>query len=107
MMREFCLPGAQANREAFFFSTVYDPTKTITEAVHLFKQELVHCSRICDTNAARIRVLSRRLPRDVLLHASSLGDVPLTRFLEVVLRYDQQLHQFDSAGTSRTQIGGK
>ena len=64
LMREYCLPGAQTNREAAFFSRVYDPTRTITEA--------------------RIRILARRLPRDVLLHASSLGDVPLTRYLEVV-----------------------
>ena len=42
MMREYCLPGAQANREAAFFSRVYDPTLTITGAVHQFKQELVH-----------------------------------------------------------------
>ena len=90
MLREYSPPGLQTAREVAFYRGSYDETLSVAEVVRQFKKELVYCGHLCQTDTSRIRLLSMRLSPAVLLHASSLGDVPFDRFLEVILRYDTQ-----------------
>jgi hypothetical protein len=108
MLREYCPSGTQAAREVAFFSTRYDPRLSISEIVCQFKKELVYCGKVCNTDEMRIRMLSMRLPPDVLLISTSMEGMTYDRFLEMILRYDQQLRLTAATSSAfRTPSGGK
>ena len=71
-------------------STTYDRTMSISEIVCQFKRELVTCGRVCQTDETRVRLLSMRLPPDVLQMSAAIPDLTYERLLDLALRFDQQ-----------------